>query len=516
MGIKQEVNRELRENYELLRALLSQERALSLKADLGNLEDIIGKQIPEALSKNAPPDYYELYMDFKSEYEKFRDYILYDQLIGKNVVALGGGFSSGKSSFLNALNGEDALPEAIEPTTAVPAYVVWGEDYRVQAINIFDAKVVFQNVLDIQKIAHGFGELECDGEKISEGTALGHVLESVFLATPQQSYRNIAFLDTPGYSKPESEQYSARTDEQIARRQLNTAGLILWFVNAEGGVITQNDIDFIKTLREDIPKLVILTRADRRQDQLAEIMAKVREALTLKGVGNIRGVYAYDKERPEDYDLPEIRRFLEDWNQRTPEPNFALNFKKLFVRCRKFFEDEKNKAGSKLEKLNHASMILSGDGEEEAGEVLDRLIDDFRREIQALTRTGERVRELQDAFFQEIKRVGDVVGIRMPEPSEVELLREDAGNPLTLLRDYNREHNVKPNRELLAVLQNALGDLKPVFPQAAGGGAYQGKLLDILRSYRVAPEEIRFNDVYRRTDAYQKLVRTLAAAEKGE
>ena len=66
------------------------------------------------------------------------------------------------------------------------------------------------------------------------------------------------------------------------------------------------------------------------------------------------------------------------------------------------------------------------------------------------------------------------------------------------------------------MLQNALGDLKPVFPQAAGGGAYQGKLLDILRSYRVAPEEIRFNDVYRRTDAYQKLVRTLAAAEKGE
>ena len=124
MGIKQELNRGLRENYELLRALLSQERALSLKADLGNLEDIIGKQIPEALSKNAPPDYYELYMDFKSEYEKFRDYILYDQLIGKNVVALGGGFSSGKSSFLNALNGEDALPEAIEPTTAVPAYVV--------------------------------------------------------------------------------------------------------------------------------------------------------------------------------------------------------------------------------------------------------------------------------------------------------------------------------------------------------------------------------------------------------
>lgn len=510
------LNQELLENFELLRTLLSQDGTRPLKVDLSRLEDIIGKQIPEALSRNAPPDYYELYMDFKSEYEKFRDYILYDQLIGKNVVALGGGFSSGKSSFLNALNEEDALPEAIEPTTAVPTYVVSGEAYRAEAINIFDARIELPNVVDIQKIAHGFAALESEGELVTKGAALGHLLESVFLATPRQRYRNIAFLDTPGYSKPDSEQYSARTDEQIARRQLNTAGLILWFVNAEHGVITRNDIDFIKTLREDIPKLVILTRADRRQDQLEGIVAKVRETLVLKGVCNCRGVYAYDRDCPEEYDLPEIRRFLEDWNQRTAEPGFALNFKKLFVRCRKFFEDEKNKTGGKLEKLNHASLILSGEGEEEAGEVLDRLIEDFRREMQALTRTGERVRELQDAFFQEIKRVGDAVGIRMPEPSEVELLREDAGNPLTLLRDYNRSHDIKPQRELLALLQNTLGDLKPAFHQAAGGGAYQEKLLEILRSSRVPAEEVRFNDLYRRTDAYQKLVRTLAAGGKGD
>ena len=137
MNCDEMVNRELLGNFQLLCDLISQSRTPFLKVDLGKLDDIIKKQIPDALGKNAPPDYYDLYTDFKAEYDKFRDYILYDRLIGKNVVALGGGFSSGKSSFLNALNGEPALPEAIEPTTAVPTYVVHGDDYCVQAINIF-------------------------------------------------------------------------------------------------------------------------------------------------------------------------------------------------------------------------------------------------------------------------------------------------------------------------------------------------------------------------------------------
>ena len=119
------VNQELLGNFQLLCDLISQSRTPFLKVDLSKLEDIIRKRIPSAMGKNAPPDYYELYVNFKAEYDKFRDYILYDRLIGKNVVALGGGFSSGKSSFLNALTGEPALPEAIEPTTAVPWAIFW-------------------------------------------------------------------------------------------------------------------------------------------------------------------------------------------------------------------------------------------------------------------------------------------------------------------------------------------------------------------------------------------------------
>lgn len=519
MNFERDVNQELLENFQLLCRLISPSAASrdgsaspEREVDLSRLEEIIFKRIPEAMNRNAPPDYYELYMDFRAEYDKFRDYILYDQLIGKNVVALGGGFSSGKSTFLNALNGEPALPEGIEPTTAVPTYVVHG-DYSVRAINIFDAKVTLQRLMDIQKIAHGFGRVEAGDRVLTDGTTLGHVLESIFLATPRQIYPNIAFLDTPGYSKPESAQYSSRTDEQIARQQLNTAGLILWFVNAGNGVITQNDIDFLRSLREDIPKLVILTRADRKRDQLKEIRAKVQETLALKGVGNCLGVYAYDRDCPEDYDMPRIRAFFEDWNRRTARPNFAINFKRLFIRCRKFFEDEKAKSGWQLEQLNHASLILSGD--EKAAQILDRLIADCKLENLALAKTGEAVCQLQNLFFQEIKRVSDVVGICMPEPSEIDLLREDAQDPLSLLQDYNRSQGVKPNRQLRAILQNTLADTQSAFGRLAGGGEYHGELLRIMRTHCQVPrEEVRFNSACLELPAYQALVRALSRAQE--
>ena len=66
-------------NFELLSNIIRQNTGASqLKVDLSKIEEIINKKIPDALGKNAPEDFYELYTDFKSEYEKFKDFILYD------------------------------------------------------------------------------------------------------------------------------------------------------------------------------------------------------------------------------------------------------------------------------------------------------------------------------------------------------------------------------------------------------------------------------------------------------
>ena len=185
MAYDEDVYDKLKGNFDLLCNIIRQNSiGTQFRVDLSKIDKIINKKIPDTLKENAPEDFYELYTDFKAEYEKFRDFILYDKLIGKNIIALGGGFSSGKSSFLNALMGKSVLPADIDPSTSVPTYIVKGEKHEVMGINVFDAKVQMRP-RDIKKIAHGFGEVEDDDdERITDAVTLGHVLDNIFFSTP--------------------------------------------------------------------------------------------------------------------------------------------------------------------------------------------------------------------------------------------------------------------------------------------------------------------------------------------
>ena len=282
-------------NFELLQNISKQNLDKSLKVDLSNVEKIINNIIPETLEKNAPPNFPELFFNFKSEYEKFKEFILYEQLIGKNVIALGGGFSSGKSSFLNSfLNKKRFLPSAINPSTSVSAYIVYGQEESVHGINIFDSRVDME-IEDIRTIAHGFGEITEDEEIVVTEATLGHILESLFISTPAQVFQNIAFLDTPGYSKPDTANYSAKTDEKIARVQLNCSNFILWFIQADAGTINEEDIKFINTLDPAIPKLFIVNKADKKLEKdLVDIVEKIKNILDVKSIKYV-DVLTYSK-----------------------------------------------------------------------------------------------------------------------------------------------------------------------------------------------------------------------------
>lgn len=459
-----------------------------------------------------------MYTDFKSEYEKFRDFILYDKLIGKNIIALGGGFSSGKSSFLNALMGKQVLPADIDPSTSVPTYIVRGEKHEVLGINVFDTKVQMQP-RDIRKIAHGFGELEDDDdEKVTDAVTLGHVLENIFFSTPLHKYDNIAFLDTPGYSKPDSEKYSAKTDEQIARGQLNSSNYILWFVQADAGTITEEDIKFIKTLREDIPKLIIVNKADKKNvADLKDIIAKIRSTLDLKGIRYL-DVFAFTSkmDQVEDDDLRDfietstkgIKKQIENWNSQVYESSFARNFKLIFVRCKDFYEDEIDEESRKLTRLNTSITRLSAeDIDSEILEPLQLLVKDAQKNVNGLKGISKKLKELQDEFFTEIKFISDVVGIAMPEPSEIDLLQDKVQNPLELIEEYKKQKGIQTDSTVVDMLQSMFEGIVPVINKSAGGSEYKNELLDVIMTVcDVKPDDIHINDVYKNTDEYAALI----------
>ena len=446
-----------------------------LPAQIKELERTIKERLPEALEKNAPPDFPALYFDFCYIYDKFYDFLLFRPLIGKTVVALGGGFSSGKSTFLNMLlGGARLLPTAVTPTTSVPAYVLHGTDERARAVNLFGASVAMQ-VADIRTLSHGFGE---DDE--SDELPLGHLLRSVFVETPRQPYARIAFLDTPGYSKPDSAAYSARTDAAIARSQLNASDHILWCIPADAGAISTDDMNFLKSLSKDIPKLIIITKADKApsDEDLRRMADGVRETLDRHGIRyadvltSARGKHAAcDREAIESY-LTKL-----DEGKRTAD--FAYQFKKLFTQCKNYYDETILEEKRRLAGLNRALTHVGDVPEIEEG--LAAFAREMKENIRALTEAKEDLKTLQLEFFTELKAVADEVQIALPEPSEIDLLEDRRTDAASVVKSVLNKRSLTVDSGLLHEMQRELQNVPLAINKHPGGSAYKEELLALLQ-----------------------------------
>lgn len=492
-------------NYEQLRTIVRSNSTVGvdLKQKLGYVEKIIKRDLPELLKEVAPPNIYELTEDFQAEYEKFKDFIIYESLIGKNVVGLGGGFSSGKSSFLNTIMGAgEILPENINPSTSVPAYLVHGTENKVKAINIFDACIELE-LESINEISHGFGAVGEEKNRATDSVQLGHVLKNLFLETPLQKYKNLVFLDTPGYSKPDSEDYSVKTDENIARQQLNTADFILWFLPVnEAGSFTESDIHFIQSLNQEIPITVICSKAKRRtENQRKDVEAKIREQILMENM-NIKEVFFFDREAPNGLDSQSIYLMFDRWNRKAYEKEvFARHFKRLFWVCREYYKKKKEEAGTEIRNLKNALLLLEDN--EEVGIYIERVKENCEKEREVMIKAEKEMVRLQTEFFKEIKVAADEVGIYMPEPKDIDVLSDKITNPLTVLQAYNQAHKRTVSMEMKESIRDAFRGINPVFECEPGGGRYKGVIEDILGEIPFpTPEEILFgNDVN-----YQELI----------
>lgn len=446
---------ELLKNFSLLKRIVSPEDTVSAKVDLSTIDKLITTELPEALEDNAPSNFPQLYFDFRHEFDRFKEFVLFDKLIGKNIVALGGGFSSGKSSFLNSILGEKILPADINPSTSVPAYLVSGNEVSVYGINTFGSRVDME-AEDVKLISHGFGKLDNDD---SEAT-LGHILDSIFISSPLQPFENIALLDTPGYSKAESAEYSAKTDEKIARAQLNSANYILWFVQADSGTITQEDISFLETLNRDIPKLIIVNKADKvTEEDLAVIVRKIKDTLEVKGM-QYTDVLTYTRKKGRNCDREKILAQLNEWNKGVYESRFAYNFKVLFTKCKEYYDSQIDEEAKRLNRLNKALTLSENN---DITECLTSLLGEIKRSKQRLTDHKDTLKKLQDEFFSEMKRIGDIVNIQMPEPSEIDLIRDKITDPKTVLDEYCEKQGIKRSMNVAQIITDAFAGIEPVF-----------------------------------------------------
>lgn len=127
----------------------------------------------------------------------------------KLYLALVGEFSSGKSTFINALIGFRLLKEAVMPTTACATYIQSGGTCLTVEVVFFNNRSFTATAGDFQRlgqyISHTFGLLCSSMEEIIEALtsdqAIACKVKNLRLTVPNAKIpSNIVLIDTPGFN----------------------------------------------------------------------------------------------------------------------------------------------------------------------------------------------------------------------------------------------------------------------------------------------------------------------------
>ncbi|MGL2877931.1 dynamin family protein [Helicobacter pylori] len=246
----------------------------------------------------------------------------YPSLFQKTIVAVGGGFSAGKSTFLNNLLGlKLKLPEHIDPTTAIPTYCLKGKKEVLMGFS--------QNggMVELPHLAFDHQFLKSLGFNLKE------IMPFMLLSAPRVPFEFLCFIDTPGYN-PGNQGYTGG-DKEASKKSLKHAKHILWLISCERGGIESDDLEFLQELYEEGKQVfIVLSRADRRtKSQLEEVAIKIRETLKDNGI-EFLGIGAYSATRYQEYKefsekskvFKSLEKFLMKLNQRSEKQNEILGY----------------------------------------------------------------------------------------------------------------------------------------------------------------------------------------------
>jgi GTPase Era involved in 16S rRNA processing len=240
----------------------------------------------------------KVYKELMAIREDIVNLLSFSKLENHYTIAVGGGFSSGKSTFLNqVLSLKNVLPTDTNPTTSISSYITYAKKESFVALNNFN-NIIELDKDAIQAISHAFHK--------KYNLSFSHILKLISIETPELSYKNVVFLDTPGYSK------SDEIDEDVAREHLRNTDFLIWLVDSQTS-IPNSDLQFIKSLNLYHPILVVINKADKRVPKdLEALVSKTKESLNEKKIP-FYNVVAYSSSKDKEYSSTQnvIKTYIE-------------------------------------------------------------------------------------------------------------------------------------------------------------------------------------------------------------
>jgi len=226
--------------------------------------------------------------------QKLDIFTKFSQIYDKNIIAIGGGFSSGKSSFINALFTQKniMLPVGINPVTAIPSYVVSDANDIIRAYSQKGGAISLSPEL-YKEFSHDFIE--------SFEFNLKDIMPFITVGTEfKKDFQNICFIDTPGYNP--AQVGNKEEDENTSKDYLSQANTILWMLDIDRGTLPESDIEFFKHLEGNEKKLyIILNKADlKSQEDIEYIVEEVKYQLEDNHI-EFEGISAYSSTLNTEY-----------------------------------------------------------------------------------------------------------------------------------------------------------------------------------------------------------------------
>lgn len=223
-----------------------------LRENLNNLSELTSKSIPLSINPMlqectaATSDLANVDIDIK--------------------IAIVGAFSSGKSSFLNAVLDRDLTAVDINRTTRCRTDFTYGEQFKI--INIRSGM-----------------ELNENDYKTASRTGQAQTESHYRITLPDLRLKNIVIVDTPGFDPPpDSDVDKEHQDAEISKRAAQDADICLFLLVAKDGTLQGHCLDYLKELNErtlenaenPLRLVIVLNQADLKMPSARDkILANV-------------------------------------------------------------------------------------------------------------------------------------------------------------------------------------------------------------------------------------------------
>lgn len=175
-------------------------------------------------------------------------------------IAVAGGYSSGKSTFLNALtNNGNMLPTGIEPVSVVNTYLNCSS--KIKNVVVKGENLSGDLVLLNQEV------LDCIRHSKESQVNVACALNKIVIDLPSsESFNGITFIDTPGYNNSSARNTeNSTTDREMALSSFNEADVIFWCVDIENGAITEKDFEVLSKA-DGKQYVIVFTKKDKKSE----------------------------------------------------------------------------------------------------------------------------------------------------------------------------------------------------------------------------------------------------------